>query len=152
MRELQNSSFKYFYNFKPHKIFSPIFTQGDIQSLKSFASNKDIIITKPDKGRGVVIVNKNNYINSMQAIISDRSKCIPIDDSMVKFTLNIECKISRFLLKIKNLNIFTADVDSKLIATGSIPDILCGLPKTHILDFSTKFQFRPTFAAYKTQI
>ena len=58
MRELQNSSFKYFYNFQPHKIFSPIFTQGDIQSRKSFASNKYIIITKPDKDRGVVIVLK----------------------------------------------------------------------------------------------
>ena len=70
MRELQNSSFKYFYNFKPHKIFSPIFTQDAIQSLKSLASNNNIIITKPDKGQGVVIVNKNDYIISMQAIIT----------------------------------------------------------------------------------
>ena len=112
MCELQNSSFKYFYNFKPLKIFSPISTQGDIQSLKSFAYNKDIIITKPDKGCGVVIVTKNNYINSMQAIISDRSKFIPIDESMAKFTLQIEEKINRFLLKIKIWNIFTADVYS----------------------------------------
>ena len=34
MRELQNSSFKYLYNFKPHKILSPIFTIGDLQSLQ----------------------------------------------------------------------------------------------------------------------
>ena len=95
MRKHQNSSFKCFYNFKPHKIFSPIFAQGDIQSLKSFASNKDIVITKPDKGRGVVIVNKKNYINSMQAIISDRSKFIPIDESRAKFTPKIEDKINR---------------------------------------------------------
>ena len=46
-------------------IFSPIFTQVDLKSLESIASNQDIIITKPDKDRGVVIVNKNNYINSM---------------------------------------------------------------------------------------
>ena len=86
MLKLQNPSFKYFYNFTPHKIFSHIFTQGDIQSLKSFASNKDIIVTKPDKGRGVVIVNKNKYSNYMQlqAIISDRSKFIPIDESIIK--------------------------------------------------------------------
>ena len=94
-RELSNSSPKYFYNFKSHKIFSPIFTQGDFQYFKSFASNKDIIITKPDKGRGVVIVNKINYINSMKAIISDRSKFIPFDESMVKFNLEFEDKINR---------------------------------------------------------
>ena len=69
MCELQNSSFKYFCNFKPHNIFS---SQGDIQFLKLFASNKYIIITKPDKGRCVIIVNKNNHINAMQAIISDQ--------------------------------------------------------------------------------
>ena len=150
MRELQNSSCKYFYNCKPHKIFSPIFTQGDIQFLKSFASNKDIIITKPDKGRGVVIVNKNNYINSMETIISDLSKFISIDESMAEFTLKIEDKFNRFLHKMKNMYIFTADVYSKLRATGSSPGILYGLPKIHKLDFSTKFQFRPIFAAYKT--
>ena len=67
MREFRNSSFKYLYNLKPHKIFSPLFTQGDIQSLQSFSSNQDIIIIniiiKPDEGRGVFIGNKNNYIN-----------------------------------------------------------------------------------------
>ena len=88
MRELQNFSFKYFYNFKQHKISSPTFTQGDIQSLKSLSTNK-VIITKPDKGRGVVMVNKNINIISMQAIISDWSKLIPIDESMDNFTLKI---------------------------------------------------------------
>ena len=78
MRELQNISFKYFYNFKANKILSPIFSQGDIQSLKPFTSNKDIINTKADKSRDVVIVHQNNYIISMETIISDRLKCIPM--------------------------------------------------------------------------
>ena len=122
---------KFFVQVFPHKIFSPIFSQSDIQSHESFVSNKDIIITKPDKGRGVVIVNKK----CMQAIISDRSKFIPIDESMAKFTLKIEDKINHFLLKMKNLNIFTADVHSKLRAAGSTPSILYDLPKIHKRSF-----------------
>ena len=61
---------------------------------------------------------------------------------MAKFTLKIEDKINRFLPKIKNPNIFTADVYSKLRATGSSPGILYDLPKNHKLEFSTKFQFK----------
>ena len=34
------------------------------------------------------------------------------------------------------------------MASGSAPGILYGLPKVHKVDFSTKFQFRPIFAAY----
>ena len=47
---------KYFYNFKPYKIFSCIFNKSDILELKTFGNNKDIIVTRPDKGWGVVIV------------------------------------------------------------------------------------------------
>ena len=38
----------------------------------------------------------------------------------------------------------------QLFATGSTPGISYGLPKIHKSDFSTKFQFRPLFAAYIT--
>ena len=36
--------------------------------------NDDIIITKPDKGSGVVLLNKNGYIDKMNAILNDQSK------------------------------------------------------------------------------
>ena len=39
----------------------------------------------------------------------------------------------------KNLNIFTANVYSKLRATGSSPGIFYGLPKIHNFEFSTLF-------------
>ena len=105
---------------------------------------------KPDKGRGVVILNRSDYIKSMEPIVSDESKFKPIEESMEKFTLRIEDKINRFLLKLKNLKKITSDVYNKLRSTGSSPGILYGLPKIHKPDFSSKFQFRPIFAAYKT--
>ena len=124
--------------------------KGDIQILKNLAANKDVIVTKPDKGRGVVVLNRSDYINSMESIISDTSKFKPIEEPMDKFTLRIEDKINRFLLKIKNMKKITSEVYDKLRSTGSSPGILYGLPKIHKPDFATKFQFRPIFAAYKT--
>ena len=35
-----------------------LFTQTDMNILKNLKNNKDIIICKPDKGRGVVILDK----------------------------------------------------------------------------------------------
>ena len=150
LREIQSTSFRYYYGFKSEKIFSAFFDKRAIGLLKNFSQNKDIIVTKPDKGRGVVILNKHDYINSMNKIISDVSKFAAVDESFTKFTMKIEDKINRFLLKLKNLKSISDDIYSKLRATGSSPGILYGLPKIHKLDFSSKFQFRPIFAAYNT--
>ena len=38
------------------------------ETLKSLANDESIIITKPDKGRGVVIMNKSDYINKMELL------------------------------------------------------------------------------------
>ena len=54
----------YFYNFKP----SPrILRQQCI--LRNLTKNKDIVITKPDKGNGVVILDRKLYNNTIEEII-----------------------------------------------------------------------------------
>ena len=59
----------YFYNYKP----SPrILRQHRV--LRNLTKNKDIVITKPDKGNGVVILDRKLYDNAIQKIISDTSK------------------------------------------------------------------------------
>ena len=59
----------YFYNYKP----SPrILRQHRV--LGSLRKNKDIVITKPDKGNGVVILDRKFYNNAVEEIISDSSK------------------------------------------------------------------------------
>ena len=44
------------------------------QATKSLRSNEQILITKPDKGSGVVILNKSNYIQKMGNILDDKTK------------------------------------------------------------------------------
>ena len=59
----------YFYNCKP----SPrILRQHRV--LRNLKKNKDIVITKPDKGNGVVLLDRKLYDNAIQELISDTSK------------------------------------------------------------------------------
>ena len=100
---IRNISVKYFHNFKPYKVFSAIIDKSDISLLKQFALNKNIIVSRPDKGRGVVIINKCDYISSMLKIISDTTKFKVINDNINVYSLKIEDQVNRFLLKLKNL-------------------------------------------------
>jgi len=101
--ELKDITNRYFHNFKPSKVFSAIVTLKDLKLLKSLGANSSIVITKPDKGRGVVIVDKVTYLTSVSSLISDPSKFRRITDPIEKISSKIEDKINRFLLKLKKL-------------------------------------------------
>ena len=44
-----------------------------LQALESLRSNSDILITKPDKGCGVVVMDKSDHILKMEKILHDTS-------------------------------------------------------------------------------
>ena len=67
-------SFKYYYNFNPFKIFSYVVSKTDIRQLKELSSNKEVIVCKPDKGRGVVLLERSIYINKITDFFSDATK------------------------------------------------------------------------------
>ena len=70
-----------------------------IDAIKSLRSNDKIIITKPDKGSGVVILNKSDYITKMNLILNDESKFQQIGPADTNDnTEKIEAKIQRRLL------------------------------------------------------
>ena len=60
--------------------------------------NKDIIITKPDKGNGVTILDRKLYDNTIQEIISDTFKFEKLNEDP---TLKREASRKRFLRKLK---------------------------------------------------
>ena len=62
--------------------------------IKILRNNKDILITKPDKGNGVIIVNRAIYMSSLYEIINDTSKFLklPSDPTIWK-----EGELQRFL-------------------------------------------------------
>ena len=83
----------YFYNYKP----SPrILRQHRV--LRNLRENKDIVITKPDKWNGVVILDWELYNDAIEEIISDTSKLEKLSKHP---TLKREASLQCFLHKLK---------------------------------------------------
>ena len=148
LEKLAFISKKFFYTFKPEKVFSPVFEKSDIELIRKLGKRPDLYVSTPDKGKGVVLVDKSTYLSSMLSVVNDTTKFQPITERIERYCLQIEDKINRFLLKMKNMGNLDGDTYQKLYASGSGPGILYGKPKIHKTDFSQKFQFRPILAAY----
>ena len=69
----------YFYNYKP----SPRILRQH-HALRNLRKNKDIVITKPDKGNRVVILDRKLYNNAIEEIISDTSKFEKLSEDPIK--------------------------------------------------------------------
>ena len=121
----------YFYNYKP----SPrILRQHRV--LRNLRKNKDIVITKPDKGNGVVILDQKLYNNAIEEVISDNSKSEKLNEDP---TLKREASLQRFLRKLKQKNIFNEIEYDKLYPSGSpLARIYC-TPKLHKFSSSDSF-------------
>ena len=121
----------FFYNYKP----SPrILRQHRV--LRNLSKNKNIIITKPNKGNGVVSLDQKLYYNSFQEIISDTSKFEKPNEGP---TLKHESLVQRFLRKLKQKNIFNENEYNKLYSSGSDPTRIYGSPKVHKFYSSDSF-------------
>ena len=62
-------------------------------------NDNSIVIMKPDKGNGVVIVNKDDYHKKMDEILADTSKFELLDDDAVKLTIKRENQVKALLKK-----------------------------------------------------
>ena len=102
------------------------------QTLNSLHSNENIVINKPDKGSGVVILNKNDFIDKMLGILDDPSKFeklgpTPSNDN----TANIESKLQKRLLELFKEDLIPKSLYQNIRPTGSQRPRIYGLPKTH---------------------
>ena len=130
----------YFYNYKP----SPrILRQHRV--LRNLRKNKDIVITKPDKGNGVVILDRKLYNNAIEEIISDTSKFEKLNEDP---TLKREASLQHLLHKLKQKNFFNEIEYDKLYPSGSAPASIYGTPKMHTFSTNDSFpKLRPTVSS-----
>ena len=108
--------------------------QSFLDALKALRSDKSIIITRPDKGRGTVILDKDEYISKVETILSDTTKFKCITDDPFKYITKLEDKLARLLRKYLKLKLITKEIFNYLFSSGSTLGILYGLPKTHKVD------------------
>ena len=101
-------------------------------AIKNLKKKSDVIITKPDKGNGVVLLKRSDYVEKMQAILSDKRKFQDIGETDVNDrTVQIERALQAFLLRARKAGHITAEVYDRVRPVGSIRPRMYGLPKLH---------------------
>ena len=122
---IANNSYKNFYR---NKHSDPI-NDKRVEILKSLRDDDNIIITRPDKGKGVVIVDKDNYIERMKTILGDFTKFRILKTNISAHILKLEDKLNRLLRTLKPL--IGEIAYNNIYISGSKPGSLYGLPKIH---------------------
>ena len=89
--------------------------------------NKDIVIMKQDKRRGVVIMNRGKYFDKSLAILNTEQFEQLQKDSTSSLERNVQCTLRKIKHKL------SADVYAKLYPTGSSPRKFYGTAKVHKL-------------------
>ena len=101
--------------------------------LKRLRENKGIVILRPDKGCGTVILDQEEFVKKIQAIINDTSKFKKLSSDP---TILREGQLQRFLRTLKNKGFFTDESYDKIYPSGPKPASIYGLPKIHKLNIN----------------
>ena len=125
---LKSIALKNYYSFRsclsPHH-------KSLISSLKELSKDNSLVICKPDKGTGVVILNKEDYISKMNSILQDDSKFSLSDHDLYKTLLKYEDKNNRIVDQLFKDKIIDEETKKRLKSSGSRPGVMYGLPKIH---------------------
>ncbi|CAF3304271.1 unnamed protein product [Rotaria sp. Silwood2] len=100
----------------------------DDKILLKLSKDLSILITKPDKGRGVVILDRNDYIEKLEKILSDNKKFKLLNQDP---TISRENALTTVLRQMKNEEYLTQQEYKYIKPVGSVPARLYGLPKVH---------------------
>ena len=90
--------------------------------IKMLRKNKDILITKPDKGNGVIIVNRAIYMSSLYEIVNDTSKFLKLSSDP---TIGRERKLHT-LHTLNKKGFFSKEQYENIYPSGSQPTSLYG--------------------------
>ena len=107
-------------------------SREEYNALKTLSSLKNIIIQKSDKGNSVVVMNRDDYINPMQTLISDlaRFQILSVPENK-DYNLMVKEKrlVDNTLDFLYEKNDITHDIKTILTTDGPRPGRLYGLLK-----------------------
>ena len=145
-QQISSTAHTSFRDFSNHKHTIPKLPPSQIQALKELKSDASITITRPDKGRGTVVLDKQEYITKVENLLSDTTKFRTTTENAQQLVTKSEDKLINFLRTLKSDQVITNDTYKQLFPSGSAPGVLYGLPKTH----KTGTPVRPILAALGT--
>ena len=99
-------------------------------TLQSLSNNTDIKVCKLDKGRGVAILNSDDYYAKLDNILADKSKFIKINTEQEIHPIIAKENSIRYYVR-KYLKDYGDEIIKSLIPSGRNPGKLYGLIKVH---------------------
>ena len=118
-----------------------------MEALNCLRKREDIVVTKPDKGSGIVVMDKSQYIRLLNAAsIDDVTKFALVDDKRLNLRGRPLKHFQPLLQKEKDVHSILHQILPENIATSLSPKSLrlahlYGLPKTH----KTKLSMTPIY-------
>ena len=82
-------------------------SKEEFTALQNLSKDNDLIIQKSDKGNSVVIVQRQDYLEKMNDILSDQKKFSKVSlkgDTLLNFAINQEKHAVRFSKNLLSLN------------------------------------------------
>ncbi|XP_064100861.1 trichohyalin-like [Macrobrachium nipponense] len=93
----------------------------DMDRLKKLKINKNIVISRPDKGHGIVTLNRADDVEKMETVLSDSSKFMKCpQEDIYKTNLNTEDKINYQLRKLRKNDSISEEEYNKLFGVEEI--------------------------------
>ena len=106
-----------------------------LKTIRDLKKNDDLIITRPDKGSGVVLLNRKDYIAKMGDILSDTTKFMKIGSvENHDRTLQQERALQAFLLRAQKSKDLPKAVYDRIRPVGATRPRMYGVPKIHKKD------------------
>ena len=134
--QLSHLANSYVYNYQPSRS-----TLTKHRILKKLRNDKEIVILRPDKGSGVVVLNRSDYEKSIKNLINDKTKFKELSEDV---TIKRESKLQRFLRTLRNNKCLDKLEYEKIYPSGSSPAKIYGSPKMHKpFDSNSLPNFRP---------
>ena len=119
-----------FHYFKTKSPVATLLRSEHFEALRELRGDSTILITKPDKGAGVVLLDRADYLCKMDGILGDRTKFLLTNNEKDKTTA-IERGIAKKLRILKQQGIISSQLFERIRPTGTVIPRLYGLPKIH---------------------
>ena len=101
------------------------------ESANQLKMNTDIVLTRPDKGAGVVVLNRADYASKMDAILEDTYKFLKLVDLSFDDTQKLENILQKRFLKLFRRKFISKEVYEFIRPVGWQRPRMYGLPKIH---------------------
>ena len=105
---------------------------GHLKTINELRRRKDIVITRPDKGDGVIIMSSKQYTDKMLDILAQDSKFEEIGDAAEKDrTIQHERALQAYLLRAHKDKFLDKDTYERIRPVGTATPRMYGVPKLH---------------------